>query len=457
MKVSLILSSFLLFSNLLFTSPSISASDINSTASTGGVSPDPVAQNPTNQLHVPDNFGDNGPVTPIASTYDPTTVDWQSLIDSIEFLFASEKRLCNFAVRLAFHDSGAFSDGVGGADGSVILNLAESLRPENDDHNFVSIMRRALRDIQIFYQVSWSDIIAVAGALGTECLNGPRVRDCKFGLKMGKLDTAVADPAGILPPPFVPVAGFLSFWRSLQINLSVQEMMALMGSHTLIATQTCERTQSGIQVMFNWVSNYFVNLLAGKLTIEPTLLDPLDFTRNETISEEECKFTSQLFKDKAKSTLELQLDGLLPPDVPDTPDVVKWQFYHSFTKWPYTINDALLSTAARNPSNADETAILEAVTALQNNAVWNVNYPEAYCKMVSVNAHYAPSTGGQGILLSNLEGCCSSGYVSLTSDPVSNRYCTKYCVSKTSRSKKCPAYCKCKTSPKGVGTASYQP
>ena len=63
--------------------------------------------------------------------YDPTQVDWRSLVKAVEFVAAKEKRYCNFAIRAHFHDAGSLGKDapapatVYGADGSLMLDKFE--------------------------------------------------------------------------------------------------------------------------------------------------------------------------------------------------------------------------------------------------------------------------------------------------------------------------------------------
>lgn len=101
--------------------------------------------------------------------YDPRYKDWNSVISACRALFKHEKRLANFAVRASFHDALSYDvkacmAGTGpcsGADGSLLLDLSEMLRPENDYDKFSSIASRALLKIATFYDVSVADTLAV--------------------------------------------------------------------------------------------------------------------------------------------------------------------------------------------------------------------------------------------------------------------------------------------------------
>ena len=61
------------------------------------------------------------PWKPKTTSYDPTIVDWRSVIAGCRATCRYDRRLCNFYIRAAAHDSLSISEGFGGADGSIFL------------------------------------------------------------------------------------------------------------------------------------------------------------------------------------------------------------------------------------------------------------------------------------------------------------------------------------------------
>ncbi|CAL5001198.1 unnamed protein product [Urochloa decumbens] len=97
-------------------------------------------------------------------------------------------------LRLVFHDAGTFdvSDKSGGMNGSIIYEVD---RPENTGLNrSIKILGKAKAGIDKIQKVSWADLIAVAGAEAVALCGGP-----KIPVRLGRLDSSTADPAGKLP------------------------------------------------------------------------------------------------------------------------------------------------------------------------------------------------------------------------------------------------------------------
>jgi hypothetical protein len=83
------------------------------------------------------------------------------------------------------------------ADGSLTLNEAELVRPENTYEDFALITASIVRKIATFYDVSASDVLAVCAMAAPRVLN-PDVDLFKYEhLRVGKIDSAVANPAGM--------------------------------------------------------------------------------------------------------------------------------------------------------------------------------------------------------------------------------------------------------------------
>ena len=86
----------------------------------------------------------------ITNTYNPNKVDWRSVVSSCRATCRYEKRLCNFYIRAAAHDSFSISEGFGGADGSVLLTADEINRPENKYDSWVHILSQNERKTKPF-------------------------------------------------------------------------------------------------------------------------------------------------------------------------------------------------------------------------------------------------------------------------------------------------------------------
>ncbi|GAQ88790.1 L-ascorbate peroxidase [Klebsormidium nitens] len=127
-------------------------------------------------------------------------------------------------LRLVFHDGFTFnpSTQTGGPNGSIIFELD---RPESEG------LKRALRPLEkvkatLGDNVSWADLIVVAGAEAVAMTGGPVIP-----VRLGRRDQGAADPEDQMPPETLDAATLKSFFHSR--NYSTQEMIALSGAHTL--------------------------------------------------------------------------------------------------------------------------------------------------------------------------------------------------------------------------------
>jgi adenylate cyclase len=153
-------------------------------------------------------------------------------------------------VRLAFHDAATYSESsqTGGANGSIRLP-GELAREENKG---LSAAIEVLKPVKAqFPDVSWADIIALAGALSIQRTGGPVIP-----LPMGRTDVDEVSPEGRIP---------LKEWtldqikdRFLDMGMTTQEMVALTGAHTI-------GRQSGMPFTDDWFqfSNSFFKMLLG--------------------------------------------------------------------------------------------------------------------------------------------------------------------------------------------------
>ena len=141
-------------------------------------------------------------------------------------------------LRLAFHDAVRRADGqTRGADGSIQYEIpdAENVRLGRPLALVLSLKPDAL---------SVADAVVVAGAAAVEASGGPRI-----AIGLGRLDASAAAPATLerpiqqpgdeardvvkrtLPEPGLSTVGLRRYFR--RVGLSDQELVALMGAHTL--------------------------------------------------------------------------------------------------------------------------------------------------------------------------------------------------------------------------------
>ncbi|XP_047085204.1 putative L-ascorbate peroxidase 6 isoform X1 [Lolium rigidum] len=129
-------------------------------------------------------------------------------------------------LRLVFHDAGTFDvgDKSGGMNGSIIYEVD---RPENTGLSKpLKILRKAKEGIDQVQQVSWADLIAVAGAEAVALCGGPEIP-----VRLGRLDSSTADPAGKLPEETLDIVALKTSFSKK--GFSVQEMVVLSGAHTI--------------------------------------------------------------------------------------------------------------------------------------------------------------------------------------------------------------------------------
>ncbi|XP_068653619.1 putative L-ascorbate peroxidase 6 isoform X2 [Aristolochia californica] len=129
-------------------------------------------------------------------------------------------------LRLAFHDAGTFDSeqNSGGMNGSIILELD---RPENSGlSKSVKILKKAKDEIDKYQQVSWADMIAVAGAQAVFVCGGPFIP-----VQLGRMDSMLPDAEGKLPSETLDAAGLKKSFLSK--GLSAQELVVLSGAHTI--------------------------------------------------------------------------------------------------------------------------------------------------------------------------------------------------------------------------------
>ena len=97
-------------------------------------------------------------------------------------------------------------------------------RPE---HCCLAGVIESLRPVkQHFPEVSWADLIAVAGAVAVAQANGPAI-----GVRLGRKDADTPAPRGKALSPDLPIAELRA--RFEEVGFTVQDMVALSGAHTL--------------------------------------------------------------------------------------------------------------------------------------------------------------------------------------------------------------------------------
>jgi len=402
---------------------------------------------------------------PKTATYDPTKVDWRSVVSGCRAACRFDRRLCNFYVRASAHDSLSISEGFGGADGSLLLTEDELRRPENRYENFAAILSKNALALAKRYDTSVADIIAVCGAVATEFAGGPKIVEHHVTqpFMVGRYDKTIPNPAKSLAPANMDTFGFSNFATSR--NLTHAEMTALMGSHALMDEKGCQQMNGQLcdptvspctdLKMYRWSNVYYRETCVPNIRInDPPVrsalpLKTFDFLRKHEL----CKFTSQLFRDKAVAAFENEVRTLIGITNPATLvmeidaefDRVSW-FDKAYThrQWMYTVHDAHMGRACQRkvPQTPYNIEIGDAMNRFRNSqSEWDLMYTQAYKKMVNIGVTWSTLTP-DGFAITGDE--CKSGYVPAIRGATLD--CTK-CdeVSKRDGTYNCPANCKCAT------------
>jgi len=389
---------------------------------------------------------------PKTNGYNPRSVDWSGVISGCKAACRYEKRFCNFYIRAAAHDSLSVSEGYGGADGSLMLTEDEIRRSENNYDSFTYLLSKNVIALAQKYDASVADIIAVCGAVATEFLGGPKIikYDKVQPFVVGRHDSIIPNPANALAPANMNTSDFSNFAKYR--NLTIEEMTALMGTHSLLDekgclmkdgsycnpnTSDCSKTE-----MFTWSNTYYKETCTPKIRVNvPSVKSNLPLPTVEFLqNHDKCKFTSPELKQKAIDLLNVELGGVLDPKALVTGIDTEFEdisWYNGTTnivykKWQYTIHDAWMGKACQKdlPQTDYNIKIGNSMNTFKNNQnTWETTYIRAYKKMVNTRAiwcAYGPYaiTGDE----------CHSGYVS----SLPNVNC-KLCKVN------CPSSCRCKT------------
>lgn len=385
---------------------------------------------------------------PTYQIYNPKIVDWNGVISGCKAACRFEKRLCNFYIRAAAHDSLSVSEGYGGADGSLLLTEDELKRQENNYDNFAFILSKNALSLAKKYDSSVADVIAVCGGIATEFLGGPKIVTYHNTqpFLVGRYDKDIPNPANSLAPSNINTTKFSEF--AIKRGLSIEEMTALMGSHSVIDEKSCLRPDKSIcdpQIekcddisMFKWDNSYFKETCDIQTTIHIPA-KPVSIIINKTVelNQELCKFTNKQFKDVVIRDVEIELQNVNIDielvDVELTSPVSKNE------KWHYTLHDAWMGKACQHALTATSynTQIGNAMNNFKDNSTnWDSTYITAYKKMVNIGARWV---GKKGYPITGLE--CKK-YTS-TVVKTDCRFCN---VNFSTFSRyKCPSSCKCST------------
>lgn len=146
-------------------------------------------------------------------------------------MFTNQDGTCNdlarAAVRLGFHDAGAWSksSGTGGADGSLVLSVDEINRPENNGMQAIRIQALALLAKYAAWGVGAADLVQyMHNAATVICPLGPRISTF-----VGRKNSLFSNPRGLLPDTNSPADDLIDLFSDKTI--SFVDLIALIGAH----------------------------------------------------------------------------------------------------------------------------------------------------------------------------------------------------------------------------------
>lgn len=416
------------------------------------------AENPTLQVKLP-----SWKPKTVTNTYDPTKIDWRSVISGCRATCRYDRRLCNFYIRAAAHDSFSISEGFGGADGSVLLTNEELRRTENNYDSWAYLLSQNALALAKRYNTSVADIVSVCGAVATEYQGGPTIvkDDTVQPFLVGRYDSIEPNPANKLPGSNLNLEGFANFAQTR--NLTMEEMTALMGSHSLIDNRGCQRTSGGqcdptVEPctdlrMYRWSNQYYRDTCAPNIRINnPPVRSSMPLETFQNLKKHElCKFTSPELRKRAIDIFETEITTLMGVQEPDALVIdldtemedVSW-FSRDLTsrQWFYTVHDAHMGLACQRkvPQTQNNIEIGNAMNNFKNSVPnWDLAYIRGYKKMVNTGANWAVPGG-----LSITGDECPSGYVPALKGLVLD--CSKCSeVNRRDGTYSCSLNCKCAT------------
>jgi adenylate cyclase len=154
--------------------------------------------------------------------------------------------------RLAFHDA------INGMNGAIRLEPKQARGLDAP----MAILQKAMKHLnKTVGEISWADLIAVAGAVAIEKCGGPEIR-----VPLGREDATTPPPPGRVPPGDMEIGALKR--RFVEMGYSVRELVALSGAHTIGKSQGKPFTYD----LFTFNNSYFQRLLDPGTCDRVTLL-----------------------------------------------------------------------------------------------------------------------------------------------------------------------------------------
>ncbi|OAA59861.1 ligninase H2 [Niveomyces insectorum RCEF 264] len=157
---------------------------------------------------------------------------WSAVARDMVPLFRDGRNGCSAlargAIRLGFHDAGAWNTSVpyGGADGSILLSPDELERSENNGLQAIANQTRAWYAQWHSQGINMADLIQFGSIVATvTCPLGPRVR-----FLAGRVDDTRAAVPDLLPSAFASAPALIELFAAKTI--SATDLVALVGAHS---------------------------------------------------------------------------------------------------------------------------------------------------------------------------------------------------------------------------------
>src|SRR5262245_39673838 len=209
-------------------------------------------------------------------------------------------------LRLAFHDAGTYDvqTHTGGADGAIHL-AAELSRTENAGWSSACIDQ--LTEVKgRFPDVSWADLVAIAGAAAVAKCGGPVI-----AVGIGRIDATEPAPEHRLPTTDEGAPRLKEHFAGM--GLGPRDLVALSGGHTLGKANGRPFTRD----FLDFSNDYFVRLLAPDDDTETALLSSdralLDAAELRPLIELYARDEAAFFRDFADAYRRLTWLGDDPP------------------------------------------------------------------------------------------------------------------------------------------------
>lgn len=336
------------------------------------------------------------------SKYNPSNVDWVSVASACKATCRFERRLCNFYIRAAAHDAFAIAGNYGGMDGSLVLTEDELRRQENNYDSFAIRLSKNYLSIAKRFDASVADVIAVCGAVAVEFAGGPQILkyDKTDPFLVGRYDSDEPNPR-TLAKAKMNTTEFVKFAQDR--GFTVQEMTALMGSHSMLDEKGCLKNDNTLcdpdsgkcenQAMYTWSNEYYRETCNLRTVIyDPAVEIKKTTTRKMDRKAEKCRFSSKMFQEEALSEFDKEADY---PEEPDAKEYINVDYFpkkHGVPKWSYTVHDAWMGRACQDKTKKDE-LIVAMRTFRSDQKYWNRVFERAYKKMINLNVNWAYKNG----------------------------------------------------------------